>query len=151
MLPKYEMTNTRKQATEIQQVYSGGWHRDTARDLTCLYWKRTDRKGIDKLKRELEVKAVFDWYNRGEPFEGCRERGDNVKKGVGGKYLFYECCGQFSNHGCITGQWVKLSRTNMTCMGVIPQRCLQNHYMDLNCVLKIHPCCDTNRKKLSSD
>lgn len=52
-----------------------------------------------------------------------------------------------SNHRFITGQWVKLSRTSMTCMGVIPQRCLQRHYTDLNCVLlKIHPCCDTNRK-----
>lgn len=89
MPPKYEMANTRKRAMEIQQVYSGGWHRDTSRDLTHLYWKRTASKGIDKLRRELEVKASF-WLiqHRGEPFEGCQERGDNVKKGIGGKNTF---------------------------------------------------------------
>lgn len=134
---------------EIQQVCSGGCHLDTSRDLMGLYWKRTDRKGLDKLRRELDVKTVFDWYNReGSHLRDAeRERGHNVKKGSGKKIPFAWVFWSISNRRFITGQWVKLSRTNMTCMGVIPQTCLQRHYMDLNCVLlKIHPCCDTNRK-----
>lgn len=67
-----------------------------------------------------------------------RERWQCKQRHWAKKHLFHECCGQFSNHRIITGQWVKRSKTNMACMGVIHQR----HNMGFNCV----NCSDTNRK-----
>lgn len=141
------MTHTRKQAMEIQQVCSGSLHCNTSRDLTCLYWKRREKKGVDKLQRIGKERRHWLIQQGEVTLERCRERSENVKKGTGKKYLFQECCGQFSKDRFTTGQWVKLSRANKSCKGVIPHWNLQKHYIDLNRILlKTHPCSDGNRK-----
>lgn len=67
------MTHTGKQATEIQQVCSGSLNCNTSRDLTCLYWKRRDKKGVHKLQRDWKRKVLSDTTERGAIREMQRE------------------------------------------------------------------------------
>lgn len=68
------------EAIEIQEVCSAGWHWDTSRDLTCLYWVRRDGKGLDKRRRDWKWKQFLtDTTERGDVWGTQRERGDNTK------------------------------------------------------------------------